>query len=183
MRMPSSPDDRNHRALFLALAFIAAGMAVVGLFSACGSDVPGQEWEIRTDMRRQPSIRSQEAPRPSVPGTVPVDGSMPSLGHDRDALLLKNPIEPTVASLEKGKILFEIYCTPCHGVIAKGDGPVAAKFSQPPDLTQEQYRRLSDGMIYSVIRNGFLTMPPYYEMTTPTERWHIVNYLRTLQRK
>jgi mono/diheme cytochrome c family protein len=132
-------------------------------------------------MKRQPSFRSQESPRPPVPGTMPVTGTNPSLGLERDAVLLKNPIEPTKASLAKGKRLFEIYCTPCHGVIGKGDGPVAAKFSEPPDLTQQKYRRVSDGYIYSVIRNGFLTMPPYYETTTPTERWHIINYLRTLQ--
>lgn len=158
------------------------GLIFMVATAGCGSDVPGQEWEFRTDMRRQPSIRSQEAPRAAVPGTVPISGDTPSGGLEHDAVTLQNPFAPEAASLDQGKRLFEIYCTPCHGVIGKGDGPVAAKFSEPPDLTQEKYRRVSDGYIYSVIRNGFLTMPPYYEMTTPSERWHIVNYLRSLQR-
>ena len=179
------PDRTSYRIRRTGALVLAVTMAVAGLslFSACGSDVPGEQWEIRTDMRRQASIRSQESPRPPVPGTMPVTGTNPSLGLERDARLLKNPIEPSAASLKKGKRLFEIYCVPCHGVAGKGDGPVAAKFSQPPDLTTEKHRLLTDGYIHSVIRNGFLTMPPYYETTTATERWHIINYLRTLQPK
>jgi mono/diheme cytochrome c family protein len=36
-----------------------------------------------------------------------------------------------------GKAMFETYCTPCHGVDGRGDGPAApAMRNQPADLTK-----------------------------------------------
>ena len=38
---------------------------------------------------------------------------------------------------EEGRALFGTYCASCHGVAARGDGPVAASLRvHPPDLTQ-----------------------------------------------
>ena len=40
------------------------------------------------------------------------------------------------ASPTSGKQMYVSYCAPCHGVSAKGDGPVAASLKQhTPDLT------------------------------------------------
>ena len=40
------------------------------------------------------------------------------------------------ASATSGKQMYASYCAPCHGVSAKGDGPVAASLKQhTPDLT------------------------------------------------
>lgn len=41
--------------------------------------------------------------------------------------------------VEKGRKLFNQYCATCHGVTAKGEGPVAAALKVgPPDLTTLQ---------------------------------------------
>jgi len=46
-----------------------------------------------------------------------------------------NEQQPLIRSL-KGPELFRAYCAPCHGLGAKGDGPVAPSLKTPPaDLT------------------------------------------------
>lgn len=94
---------------------------------------------------------------------------------------LKNPLRPTKESIEIGKQLYGIYCALCHGADSKGSGPVAGKFVPPPDLTLEIFRNRPDGFVYETIRSGGPLMPGQGDVLTPEERWHIVNYLRTLQ--
>ncbi|HZR23533.1 MAG TPA: cytochrome c [Vicinamibacterales bacterium] len=44
---------------------------------------------------------------------------------------------PTGATLSQGRASYDMYCAACHGVSAKGDGPIAASMRKPPpDLTQ-----------------------------------------------
>jgi mono/diheme cytochrome c family protein len=84
-------------------------------------------------------------------------------------------------SVEKGRQLFTIYCTPCHGHSGDGKGLVGAKFSVPPaDLTSDYVEGLSDGYIFGTITFGSLStiMPVYANDLSPTERWHVVNYIR-----
>ncbi|MBI4902127.1 MAG: cytochrome c [Acidobacteria bacterium] len=46
-------------------------------------------------------------------------------------------VPPTPTSPASGKEMFRSYCAPCHGMMAKGDGPAApALKKQPTDLTQ-----------------------------------------------
>lgn len=100
------------------------------------------------------------------------------------AELLQNPVEATSASIKQGKELFEIYCLVCHGPDARGDGTIARKLENPPDdLTQETTVELTDGYLYTVIREGGTTMPPQAEGLSSRERWDVVNYLRSLQRQ
>jgi mono/diheme cytochrome c family protein len=125
-------------------------------------------------------------PRDPVPGTVPITGADPELRVDKDQDLralnqLQNPAPRTSESLNRGQDLFNVYCYPCHGAAGKGDGPVAAKFIQPPDLTAEQARKYSDGYVFALIRYGRGIMPPYGDKVRGMDRWHLVNYLRLLQ--
>jgi hypothetical protein len=136
-----------------------------------------------TDMAEQPSIKPQEHPLEPPPGSVPVQGRERQMNRVEAAEKLKNPIRPTPASIENGKRLFQIYCALCHGPDAKGGGPIAAKFVPPPDLTLELFRQRTDGFLYATIRDGGALMPGQGEGLTPQERWDVVNYLRSLQRR
>jgi len=156
-------------------------VVLLSLALLAGCRDPGERLQLRTDMYSQPSVGPQENPRPPAPNTVPVTGIEPSVKDPRVADKLKNPVARTPAALEAGKRLFNTYCFPCHGSEAKGDGPVAPKFETPPDLTADKYKKVTDGYIYSIIRHGHTTMPPYGAATTPAERWEIVNYVRKLQ--
>ena len=172
------PQKRTQRELMYAFF-----SALLALLSACGPD-NGEigNYRYRSDMNTQPSFRKQEDPRAPVEGTVPVEGYELPIRDSVSSLRLVNPVRPTASNADSAKFLFEAYCSPCHGLGAKGDGPVAAKFQIPPDLTTPKYRRIPDGYIYCVIRNGRLIMPSYAEALKSHERWLVVNHLRTLQK-
>lgn len=156
---------------------------IVSLFSGCGNDNgEANGYWYRKDMHVQPSFKDQEDPRPPVDGTVPVSGYEMPIRDSLAATRLINPVRPMEANADSAKFLFETYCSPCHGLGAKGDGPVAAKFQIPPDLTGAKYRRAPDGYIYYVIRYGHLIMPSYSEALKTRERWLVVNHVRTLQK-
>ncbi|HET7876061.1 MAG TPA: cytochrome c [Methylomirabilota bacterium] len=118
-------------------------------------------------------------------GTVPRGGELTYAKEERDlAAARKNPVPATAESVKKGGELFAVYCVPCHGPSGKGDGLVAAKFVPPADLSNpDLQRQRTDGYWQSYLSVGGAVMPAYGEALTPEERWHVVNYLRSLVKK
>ncbi len=95
-----------------------------------------------------------------------------------------NPVSVSPQSVATGQRLFMIYCTTCHGPEGKGNGPVATKFIPPPDLTNAALQNArTDGYIQHVIGTGGAVMPAYGEALTPEERWHVVNFVRSLAKQ
>ena len=134
------------------------------LLAGCEQYPTGGDYRVRRDMVDQPSFRPAEDPRLPAEGSIPIQGSEP-------------------ASLAPGETLFRITCMPCHGPLGLGNGPVAAKMAKPANLLDQKYRKVEDGFIYRVISMGSGVMPPYAESLSPEERWHVVNYVRKLQKR
>lgn len=128
-------------------------------------------------MDRQPSPRPYQAPVLAPPAdSVPVSGKeLLTQGSE-----LTNPLPATLAALEQGEILFEINCAMCHGISSAERGPVGKKLvPPPPGLGQEFLKNIDDAQIFKAISLGFGRMPPFRDKLTPTERWELVNVLRT----
>jgi mono/diheme cytochrome c family protein len=120
------------------------------------------------------------------PGSLPRHGGELYLSPaDRElAAARRNPVAATMESVRKGGELFAIYCTPCHGASGRGDGPVSTKFVPPADLTNPELQKVrTDGYWQSYLSVGGAVMPSYGEALSVDERWHVVNYLRTLAQK
>jgi mono/diheme cytochrome c family protein len=158
--------------IFAAAVLVLAG-AGVGSLLLRGA--------FSTDMGDQPSLKPQERPLEPPVGSVPQRNWERAMSREEAGKLLRNPVPATPTSLENGKDLYGIYCALCHGENGKGGGPVAAKFVPPPDITAAFFRQRSDGFIYATIRSGGPLMPAQGEALSVTERWDIVNYLRSLQ--
>jgi len=95
----------------------------------------------------------------------------------------KNPIKGDAASAQAGQKLYLQQCTPCHGSRGRGDGDAAAGLSKAPaNHTSDQVQGLSDGALYWMITNGNIPMPAYNAMSV-TQRWQLVDFIRTLARK
>lgn len=95
-----------------------------------------------------------------------------------------NPVEKTAVNLLAGKKLYDVYCWSCHGKDGKNDGPVIVegKFAKPPFETyQTPYiQTLAEGKIFHVITYGKNMMGSHAAMLTPTERWKVINYVKSL---
>ena len=96
---------------------------------------------------------------------------------------LKNPAPGAAASIETGKALYTRMCKSCHGIGGKGDGPKASTLEVScNDFTSKDFMAQTDGEIFYKINNGKDKMPGYSKMIpTETDRWALVNYIRTLK--
>ena len=126
-------------------------------------------------------------------GTVPVAGLQEEIGRLDSAAMdaLVNPTNPSdFRSIARGQEIYNIYCNVCHGETGMGDGAVSmagpkkGPFAGVYPLAVATAR--SDGYIWNVIRIGAGNSPGYrmpnYRHIPDEDRWHLVNYVRHLQR-
>ncbi len=156
-------------------SFAVASVVVLLL----GTLAAGMPWS--QDMVRQPSVRPQQEPRPAPSGALPTTAPRRTGSRGEAGEVLRNPVEASPASVERGLTLYRIHCAACHGSQGQGDGPVVAKFLKPPSLTSERAKKYPDGFLYGTIRHGGPKMPSYREGLSDRDRWDVVNYLRSLQ--
>ena len=98
---------------------------------------------------------------------------------------LVNPTDPTdAASLARGEELYLRFCVVCHGPDGVGaNAYIVDKHPLLPayNLSGPQVAAYTDQYIYAMIRVGRGLMPEYGSRITHYDRWHVVNYVRTLQ--
>ena len=97
---------------------------------------------------------------------------------------LENPMEATADSKATGRQRFVFNCRDCHGNTGLGDGDMAHAGGDVPDFTDDIWMHgSSDGEIFTVIKEGVSAdMQPYASRMTDDDIWHLVNYLKTLER-
>jgi mono/diheme cytochrome c family protein len=132
-----------------------------------------------TNMAEQDTIAYLQGPRKAAPAlAIPIQG--PALIDGQPAT---TPVPSSSASIQHGQQLFSITCQVCHGKTGNGLSPLAAFFPTPPaDLTGATVQGMTDAQIYVVITQGFNVMPPMAENLNPSERWDVINYVRTLKK-
>jgi mono/diheme cytochrome c family protein len=156
-----------------ARILILCGLVV----TACTSNY---EWPASMD--RQPAVQPLAESRPPPAGSIPL-GGVETLADREDDADLKPPAPFDTAAEARGKALFALHCTACHGAEAKGDGPVSAKFPQAPNLRHVSICKRTDGFLYGTLTAGGKAMPPAREGTSSGDRWSLVAYVRALQRE
>ena len=90
----------------------------------------------------------------------------------------KNPFEKDAQAAETGRAMFRIYCSPCHGIQARG--------GRGPDLTRGTYfAGESDSDLYRIIANGVpgTEMPSFSEQMEDEAIWRLVTYIRSTTRR
>ena len=105
-----------------------------------------------------------------------------------DAAETKNPVAASPESVAKGKELYlektKGNCIFCHGETGAGNEANFPKLRRKPaDLTnKERMTAMTDGELFWKISKGITGIMPPGEKRMPTEeeRWHVVNYVRTL---
>ena len=67
-----------------------------------------------------------------------------------------------------------------RGVCAGKSDP--ERYPAPTSLHDKVIVGYRDGQVYHVISEGKAKMPGYKDKIEPEDRWHVVNYVRALQR-
>ena len=84
----------------------------------------------------------------------------------------------------RGKYLYGIYCTPCHGENGGNDGQVfgPGRLGKPvwKNYQDEYIKNLPIGQIYHVITYGKNNMGSHASVLTPMDRWRVIKYVKEL---
>ncbi|MTG96849.1 MULTISPECIES: c-type cytochrome [Myroides] len=124
-------------------------------------------------------------------GQLPAEGSIPR-GYEPEAypdtpeglslakVNLKSPLAEADKNLEKGKELYTIYCSVCHGAKGDGNGNLVKKekFLGVPNYKD---RELTEGGIYHVITYGLNSMGSHSNQLSQQERWLVTDYVLKLK--
>ena len=93
----------------------------------------------------------------------------------------KNPIAPTQDSIAAGQKIYSKTCMMCHGKSGDADGPAVIELNiHPAKLSDPQLNTESDGSLFWKITTGKKPMPAYAKRLSETDRWNLVNYIRTI---
>jgi len=92
------------------------------------------------------------------------------------------PFPITEQVLRHGKNRFMIYCVACHDPLGSGEGIVVERgYTRPPSYHVDRLRKVPVGYLFSVVTQGYGSMPSYRAQIPPRDRWVIVAYVRALQ--
>jgi mono/diheme cytochrome c family protein len=96
---------------------------------------------------------------------------------------VKNPVAADKASIDAGKKVYKKECYSCHGKSGEGNGPQADDLETPPgNLQLSEVQEQSDGALFWKISEGKKPMPTLKAKLSETDRWNVINYLRTFKK-
>jgi mono/diheme cytochrome c family protein len=199
------------RHFFIIYGFaVLLGMSVMGLRGCKTGRTP---IELFPDMDRQAKLHPQgqsaffadgRADRPPVAGTVPAIAGLqteyahlqPDSRFREDSYLVTGkladgtfgagfPIEVNHENMLRGRELYTIHCTACHGATGNGQGVVADErygFNTIISILQTRIVDQPEGELYNTVNVGKNTMFGYGAKIRVEDRWKVVLYMRALQR-
>ena len=212
-----SPFDHRMLLKDMPKAFVWVGLLVLSLLLVPPAlilrarAVPSEHRRIHIiqNMDNQPKFVDQQenilfadhrSMRPQVPGTVSrsqmVGDTHLFLGTVDSEFATSFPEQVTIndALLKRGRIAFEVYCLPCHGVKGEGNGIVHERamvllntgangttWVQPKNLHEEAIAEQPVGQIFWSITNGVRNMAGYGSQVRVQDRWAIVAWVKALQ--
>ena len=96
----------------------------------------------------------------------------------------KNPIAANESSRAAGQKIYSKTCAMCHGKTGNADGPAVIELNiHPAKLSDPKLATESDGSLFWRITTGKKPMPAYGKRLSETDRWNLVNYVRTLSKR
>lgn len=103
-------------------------------------------------------------------------------GRANGELVNEFPFPIAAQDMARGRDRYNIYCSPCHGVLGDGQGMVVQRgLRRAASYHQDRLREEKIGYFYDVVTNGFGAMQGYAEQIPVRDRWLIVAYVRALQ--
>jgi mono/diheme cytochrome c family protein len=186
---------------FLAIGLCGLGLALSGC-RGMKSEKPPIHPNLNMDFNERfeeqeanPFFADNAAMRQPVAGTVArgqlrtTENAPFYYGRSADGNYVQTiPVALTDDFLGRGETIYNVYCTPCHGIAGDGQGIIMTGkggngygYTQAPSYHTDRLRDASDGYIYDVIANGVRNMAGYAHQIEPQDRWAVVSYVRALQ--
>ena len=95
-----------------------------------------------------------------------------------------NPLAGNANATALGQKLYVGNCMTCHGPSGKGDGPGGAALEKKPaDLGARIRSGETDGELFWKISEGRSPMVSWRGSLSETQRWELVNYIKTFAGK
>lgn len=106
----------------------------------------------------------------NLPWTVP-----------EQAKQVKNPIQPSDATLESIRPTYVDKCANCHGKTGRGDGHDASLYDPAPTNFTDAKRMsaATDGELFYKLTEGHKPMPSFKKRLKDEQRWQLVLLLRS----
>ncbi|NVO03578.1 MAG: c-type cytochrome [Bacteroidetes bacterium] len=86
------------------------------------------------------------------------------------------------ASSKDGEAIYTKNCLSCHGNPGKGNSMKTLK-PIPPDLYSSLTQELTDGELFYIISVGRLVMPAFKDILSEEDRWKLISYVRSGNKK
>jgi len=96
----------------------------------------------------------------------------------------QNPIRYSDEVLKEGKVLYNRFCSHCHGEKGDGKGQIVknGKLSGVPSYTDGgRVQNMQMGQIFYVVTYGKNLMGPHASQINKEERWKLTHYVKALQ--
>src|SRR5215204_2300402 len=176
-----------HKSISLSLLAFSL-LLLVALLSVTSFDMAitssAQNANSSTTNKNQNDSRSVTPPSG---GGAQQDFSKNTWELPEDADKTKNPTTANPESIARGKELYmertKGNCVFCHGETGSGNEANLARLRRKPaDLTnKERMTAMTDGEVFWKVSKGIQgIMPAGEKRMSEEERWHVVNYVRTL---
>lgn len=186
---------------FRILGTVVIVIAASIVITSC-KDKRSTGWEYAPNMyehiaydpdQKNPNFKDGKTAQVPPAGTIPVgftkfDYPNTKDGYELASVEVKTVLAQTQQNFKDGEVLFEHFCSPCHGKTGQGDGLVVQHgYPAPPSYSKGQSSRggamkdLTDGKIYHTITYGVNAMGSYASQLAPEERWKVIMYVHHLQ--
>ena len=170
------------KVLLVPAVILLAGIAVVIVASF------GRSTSAAAQNSNSPTTTNRNENRSvTAPAGKQEDFSKNTWELPADADKTPNPVQATEESIAKGKELYldqkKGNCIFCHGETGAGNEANFGKLRRKPaDLTnKERMTAMTDGEVFWKVSKGITgIMPAGERRMNEEERWHVVNYVRTL---
>lgn len=103
-------------------------------------------------------------------------------GYNSALKNLKTDLSSSEIDLKRGKELYEIYCSICHGNKGAGQGKLV-KREKILGVPSYADRPITTGSIYHVIYYGKNSMGSYANLLNEEERWQVTAYVEALRKE
>ena len=184
---------------YFILCGLLMGVALVSLAGFRGSLSRRPPIEVFPDMDRQPKLRPQAQNNffgDQMSSQLPVAGTVARGSAWEDVpfntgrepgttnFVALSPVSMTEKRMRRGQDRFGIYCTPCHGALADGNGITKRILAMPvvTSLHDKRIVEMTDGEIFNTVSHGKNLMGGYAAQIPIEDRWAIIAYVRALQR-